>query len=121
MAAECPQVSQNPIGSNRSGGTAPGVFAGSATVQLGGEEGVVLDIGQGDVVVIPAGVAHKRLASSGSFAVVGAYPRGQSWDMNYGRPGERPGTDRNIRAVPRPSAAPVYGPNAPLRDLWPAT
>jgi uncharacterized protein YjlB len=35
-----------------------GVYCGSAAVQFGGEEGVVVDVSYGDVVVIPAGVAH---------------------------------------------------------------
>jgi len=96
-----------------------GVYSGSATVQLGGEEGVILDITAGDVVVIPAGVAHKRLSSTGPFSVVGAYPAGQSPDMNYGRAGERPGTDGKIRKVSRPSYDPVLGPQGPLLDLWP--
>lgn len=95
-----------------------GVYSGSATVQLGGEDGIRSTIRRGDVVVIPAGVAHKRLDSSGDFMVVGAYPQGQMWDMNYGRPGERPGTDRNIAAVPVPDTDPVYGKKGPLKKLW---
>src|SRR5205814_7090645 len=37
-----------------------GVFSGSATVQFGGESGVIEKLIAGDVVVIPAGVAHKN-------------------------------------------------------------
>jgi uncharacterized protein YjlB len=96
-----------------------GVYSGSATVQLGGEGGIILDIEAGDLVVIPAGVAHKRLRSKGSFAVVGAYPDGQRWDMNYGRPGERPETDEKVRRTHRPTMDPVYGKGGPLLTLWP--
>jgi uncharacterized protein YjlB len=95
-----------------------GVYAGSARVQLGGESGPVFEIRAGDVVVIPAGVAHKRLASSVDFAVVGAYPDGQRPDMCYGSSGERPRTEGNIRRVPSPRKDPVHGDAGPLLDLW---
>ena len=95
-----------------------GIYSGSAKVQLGGEKGVVLTINRGDVVIIPAGVSHKNLGSSSDFRVVGGYPIGQDWDMNYGKPGERPQADKNIAAVPLPKADPVYGPKGPLMENW---
>jgi hypothetical protein len=64
-------------------------------VQLGGERGVVQEVHPGDVIIIPAGVAHKNLGPTADFGVVGAYPEGQDWDINYGRPGERPRADNN--------------------------
>ena len=51
-------------------------------------------------------------------SVVGAYPDGTGPDMQYGKPGERPGTDRNIAAVPAPAADPVHGGTGPLTRLW---
>ncbi|MDH3603289.1 MAG: cupin domain-containing protein, partial [Candidatus Tectomicrobia bacterium] len=48
-----------------------GIFRGRATIQFGGEQGVVLEVQAGDVVVIPAGVAHKSLGSSRNFCAVG--------------------------------------------------
>lgn len=95
-----------------------GIFAGWASVRLGGERGITVKLETGDVVVIPAGVAHKLENSGGSLGVVGAYPAGQQWDMQYGKPGERSGTDRAIAQVPLPAADPVYGPQGPLIDLW---
>jgi uncharacterized protein YjlB len=95
-----------------------GVYGGTAVVQFGGEQGIAVEVKAGDVVVIPAGVAHKRLRSSMDFRVVGAYPEGQSWDMCYGREGERPETDRNISRVPVPATDPVYGGSGPLREIW---
>jgi len=50
----------------------------------------------------PAGVAHKNLGQSSTFAVVGAYPDGQHWDMNTGKPGERPRADQRIARVMLP-------------------
>jgi uncharacterized protein YjlB len=35
---------------------------------------VVLDVKSGDVIVVPAGVAHCALNESGEFCMVGAYP-----------------------------------------------
>ena len=93
-------------------------YAGSAKVQLGGEDGVVVSIARGDVVVIPAGVAHKNLGSSRDFRLVGAYPQGQYPDMNYGKDGERPRADLKIAAVPLPAMDPIYGALGPLVERW---
>jgi len=95
-----------------------GVYKGNARVQFGGDNGPILAVETGDVVIIPAGVAHKNINSSSDFRVVGAYPTGQSWDMNYGKEGERPAADRNIAGVPDPRTDPVFGKEGPLLDLW---
>jgi uncharacterized protein YjlB len=95
-----------------------GVFSGTAKVRLGGPVGPEFDLRSGDVVVIPAGVAHRNLGSSADFGVVGAYPAGQKWDLNYGEDGERPQTDRNIAEVPLPEMDPVFGATGPLVQLW---
>lgn len=95
-----------------------GVYGGNATVQLGGPNGMVIDVGTGDVIIIPAGVAHKNLGSSADFRCVGAYPPGQEWDMNYGRPGERPKADQNIAKVPLPETDPVFGLAGLLMKIW---
>ena len=95
-----------------------GVYKGEARVQFGGEKGPILAVEAGDVVVIPAGVAHKNINSSHDFRVVGAYPAGQTWDMNYGKEGERPTADKNIATVPDPETDPVYGSKSPLLKLW---
>ena len=94
------------------------VFRGRATVQLGGEHGIITKIQRGDGMVLPAGVGHKNMEHSDDFAVVGAYPHGQHWDLCYGRPGERPKTDKNIARVGRPTSDPLYGPEGPLMDHW---
>ena len=95
-----------------------GVYSGAARIQLGGENGVVVSVQRGDVVVIPAGVAHKNLGASGDFRVVGAYPRGQRPDTNTGQAGERPRVDQNIVNVPLPETDPVYGEGGPLIRQW---
>ena len=95
-----------------------GVYQGAARVQLGGEGGVIYELHPGDVLVIPAGVAHKNLGGNGGFGVVGAYPEGRDSDMNYGRPGEHPQADRNISQVPIPKGDPLYGERGPLLRAW---
>jgi uncharacterized protein YjlB len=94
-----------------------GVYQGTARVQLGGEGGPVFEVHPGDVVIIPAGVSHKNLGSAG-LGIVGAYPRGQRPDMNYGREAERPRADQAIARVARPSQDPVFGVQGPLIEHW---
>jgi uncharacterized protein YjlB len=95
-----------------------GVYGGNARVQLGGPEGPEFEVCRGDVIVIPAGVAHKNLGSSLDFRLVGAYPAGQRPDMNTGNAGERPKADRNITEVSLPKLDPVSGDTGPLMRLW---
>ena len=95
-----------------------GVTGGAATVQLGGPDGVTLEIEAGDVLVLPAGVAHKNLGADRDFQVVGAYPDGQDWDLKRGEPGDRPEADRNIERVALPSHDPLYGRNGPVMEHW---
>ena len=95
-----------------------GVYSGSAKVQLGGENGVTLTVCRADVVIIPAGVAHKNLGASTDFRVVGAYPQGQRPDLCYGKTGERPRTDDNIARVPAPQMDPFYGADGPMKKHW---
>jgi uncharacterized protein YjlB len=100
-----------------------GVFCGtadlqSADLQLGGPHGVCVELCRGDVVIIPAGVAHKCLKHSNDFTVVGAYPEGKDYDMNYGKEGERPKADENIAAVPLPKKDPVYGDAGMMKETW---
>jgi uncharacterized protein YjlB len=95
-----------------------GIYQGSVQVQLGGEHGLGVELKAGDVVVIPAGVAHKNVGASSDFAVLGAYPTGTGPDMQYGKPGERPGADRRIQALALPGADPLHGPAGSLVTLW---
>jgi uncharacterized protein YjlB len=95
------------------------ICGGRADVRFGGEHGITLTLAAGDVVVIPAGVAHKSLGAGADFVVVGAYPRGQEdYDMCHGKREERPEADKNIVSVPAPPSDPLYGPDGPLAEHW---
>jgi uncharacterized protein YjlB len=97
---------------------AMGVIKGKTTLILGGENGKQVLLQKGDIIVIPAGVAHKNLGREKDVICVGGYPEGKDFDMNYGDPGERPGTDKNIRLVHLPSAGPLLGERDPLLNIW---
>jgi uncharacterized protein YjlB len=95
-----------------------GCFAGHARLQIGGPTGPEVELGSGDVIVLPAGVSHKSLEASDDFSVVGSYAGGRSYDMKYGHADERPDADERIAQVPLPEADPVYGRDGPLRHYW---
>src|SRR5215217_4143287 len=48
------------------------VVGGSASIAFGGPEGETVEVAAGDVVVIPAGLAHQEKESIGLLSVVGA-------------------------------------------------
>jgi uncharacterized protein YjlB len=95
-----------------------GIVGGTATVTLGGPSGQSFEIGQGDVLVLPAGTGHCNQGSSADLLVIGAYPNGMPWDIRRGDPAEHDEVVANIRAVPLPVADPVEGPQGPLTELW---
>ncbi len=95
-----------------------GIAAGSVRVRLGGEDGTTVELHAGDVVVIPAGVAHKNEGASPDLVVVGAYPGGKSPDMCSPGAQHRERALRNLREVPLPASDPVYGKPGPLIERW---
>jgi uncharacterized protein YjlB len=96
-----------------------GVAIGSATVQFGGENGETIGLTAGDVVVIPAGVAHARISQSADLLVVGAYADGRDWDLLRDTDsGAIAAARQRIAQVPLPEADPVDGGDGPLMKLW---
>jgi uncharacterized protein YjlB len=95
-----------------------GIARGNAQVRLGGPGGQVVELNAGDVVVIPAGVAHKRESASGDLLVIGAYPIGQSPDMCRAEAAVHDRALAAIAAVPLPEADPVTGRADPLLEAW---
>jgi uncharacterized protein YjlB len=95
-----------------------GLASGAATVRFGGAEGRVLELGTGDVVVVPAGVAHQLVAEHGRLLVVGAYAGGRLWDILREREGASAVARPRIAAVPLPEADPLAGPDGPVLASW---
>src|SRR6516162_11093952 len=95
-----------------------GIVTGAVRVRLGGESGATVELHAGDVVVIPAGVAHKNEGTSPDLVVVGAYPGGKSPDMCSPAVQHRERALRNIGKVPLPTSDPVYGRLGPLLERW---
>lgn len=96
-----------------------GIARGSLSAEFGGAAGRVLDLQAGDVVVLPAGTAHRRISASRDLLIVGAYPE------NAGRYDEpRPSqidhdeAVRRIALVRPPRKDPVFGAGGPLLDVW---
>ncbi|WP_113180558.1 cupin [Agrobacterium cavarae] len=93
-----------------------GVGRGEAKLQIGGPDGKLLDVRQGDCLLLPAGTGHKRLESSGDFQVVGAYPPGQAADIQRDAPNEK--MLALIKSLPVPETDPVLKTSGGLVELW---
>ncbi|KAI4262972.1 MAG: hypothetical protein L6R42_001859 [Xanthoria sp. 1 TBL-2021] len=72
---------------------------------------------QGDVIVVPAGVAHRLLEDiDGGFTMVGSYPKGRSWDMCYGKEEE----DEKVKGIEHLGwfdRDPIYGDAGPALNV----
>ena len=96
-----------------------GVARGEVSVLFGGATGKVLTIRAGDVVVVPAGVAHCNQGQSSDLLIVGAYPdNGADPDLRRGKVAEHAAAVRCIAAVKTPRTDPVAGSAGPLLELW---
>jgi uncharacterized protein YjlB len=96
-----------------------GVARGEARVLFGGPGGKVLTVQAGDVVVIPAGVAHCNQGQSDDLLIVGAYPDTSAGpDLRRGKPDEHAAAKRAAAAVKMPEADPVEGRNGALLRVW---
>ena len=92
------------------------VASGKAKLCFGGEENpkrVEPLVEQGDVIVVPAGVAHRLLDDlDGGFTMVGSYPKGKNWDMCYGKEGEEEKV-KGIEHLGWFERDPIYGHEGP--------
>jgi uncharacterized protein YjlB len=96
-----------------------GVARGEASVLFGGPGGTVLTVQAGDVVVVPAGVAHCNQRQSNDLLIVGAYPdNSEGPDLRRGRPDEHDAARQAVGVVPLPTADPVTGVDGALPRLW---
>jgi uncharacterized protein YjlB len=95
-----------------------GIARGSAKVRFGGAEGRLLFVKAGDVVVIPAGVSHRRMTPIGDLLVVGAYPAVGKYNEYRESRDEHDRALPEVAHVPLPKKDPVYGAGGALLEIW---
>lgn len=95
-----------------------GVYSGEVTVLFGGDGGIAITARPGDVIVLPAGTGHKKLAARGTLGIVGAYPAGQHPDMCTPLLSNLQRSAAAVERVARPCSDPVYGEGGPLFGYW---
>lgn len=95
-----------------------GISGGSVNLQLGGKKGNQFEVAMGDVLIIPAGVAHRSMDAHSDYEVVGGYPDGLSWDMIYCEPEKYEAAKTAIEALPTPKTDPLFGANGYLQKIW---
>ncbi len=95
-----------------------GIGRGSVDLFIGGENGQTLKCKVGDVLVLPAGVAHREIAGSPDYLVVGGYPDGMDWDMIYCEKEKYASAKTQIEALSIPSTDPLFGSQNGLPTIW---
>lgn len=95
------------------------ISKGSALLCFGGKENpdrVEYEAKQGDVLVVPAGLAHALLEDKGGFEMVGSYPIGADrWDHCTATSGEEMDVvEKRIKGLAWFRMDPVYGNRGPL-------
>jgi uncharacterized protein YjlB len=93
-----------------------GFAGGTARLILGGPGGHEVTVHPGDIAVLPTGTGHCCIEASGEFLVVGAYPRGQHWDICREAPDEK--AVARMSTLPFPKIDPWSGINGALTRLW---
>lgn len=95
-----------------------GIAEGDARVRFGGDDGPLVTIRMGDVVIIPAGVSHKNEGASADLLVIGAYPGEREPDIQKGEPEDHRHAAESVQRVPLPTSDPVFGAEGPLLREW---
>ncbi len=86
-----------------------GCARGRVNVLLGGPNGQRVTLNAGDIAFLPAGTSHRNMGHSSDCLIIGAYPPGQSPDMEYGDDDRYDSVSASIARVPMPERDPVSG------------
>lgn len=92
--------------------------SGEAMVQLGGPDRETYLFQKGDVLLLPAGTAHKRVDATEDFRIIGAYPDGMDPDMQKGEAEDYEKIKERIADVPVPKTDPVGGEDGAVSKHW---
>lgn len=92
--------------------------SGEAKIQLGGPDAEVLSFSKGDVALLPAGTAHKKIEATNDFQIVGAYPNGEDFDMEKGDEDRFEELKNVSKQVQVPTFDPIHGKNGAVQKYW---
>ncbi|AYC28565.1 cupin domain-containing protein [Paenisporosarcina cavernae] len=95
-----------------------GVISGHAKLMLGGENGQMVHVKAGDVLLLPGGTGHRKISASESFQVIGAYPDGMEYDVLTEKETFFTKAVASIERIPLPTLDPVYGHKGPVPLYW---
>lgn len=95
-----------------------GVGKGSVKLQIGGKNGLTIEVSAGDVLIIPAGVGHRGVSRHKNYEIVGGYPDGRDWDLLKGSTEERKEALPRIAHLPIPNTDPIFNLEGELLKLW---
>jgi uncharacterized protein YjlB len=95
-----------------------GIYSGEVRVCFGGDGGPQITLVPGDVIVVPAGVAHERIASRGQLGIVGAYPQAHNRDLCEADVDPCHFHGQRVRQVSKPQFDPVRGAQGGLVQHW---
>jgi len=93
-----------------------GCARGGTRVMLGGENGRLVPVAAGDVLVLPTGTGHRNMTPDADLLVVGAYPAGQHWDICRAAPDAA--ARQRMATLPFPASDPVGGRGGRLPSFW---
>ena len=95
-----------------------GIARGHVDVELGGAGDRAVRLTAGDLVMLPAGVGHRRVRASPNLLVVGVSPAGQHKYNICTSLRECRNAKQRIATVALPESDPFFGPQGPLTKLW---
>lgn len=95
-----------------------GAAMGSAMLLIGGPGGKRIKFAAGDVLILPAGMAHRCITETDDFCCVGAYPQGKEFDINTGTVEEYKKALPRIHKLSIPRYDPLNGKDGLLKTYW---